>query len=66
MIVLHKAIGTITTTLFTTVTTLQQIPSGEDHQSVFEVIVLALFERFLLVTLVATRNHFVLSVPFCG
>jgi len=45
----NKPVRTITTTLFTAVTTPQEIPSSEDHQSVFEVIVLTLFKHLSLV-----------------
>src|SRR5215216_7464568 len=58
----HKAIRTIATTLLTTVTTPQEIPSGEDHQSIFEVIVLTLFKQFWLFTLFCTRIHLCLFV----
>jgi hypothetical protein len=42
------------TTLLATVTTTQEIASGEDHQSIFEVIILALREHLWFVA----RFHF--------
>jgi hypothetical protein len=53
-------------TLLATIPAPQQILSGEDHQPIFEVIILTLFKRFWLVTLVARRIHFVFYAPFCG
>jgi hypothetical protein len=52
--------------LLATVPAPQEISSSEDHQSIFEVIILTFFKRFLLVTLFNTNIHFVLYVPFCG
>jgi len=46
---LHKSVRTIPTTLFAAVTTTQQILSGEDHQSILEVIVITLGEHLSLV-----------------
>jgi len=59
MIVLHKPVWTVSTTLLATIPAPQEIPGGEDHQSIFEVIILALLKRFWLVTLLARRIHFV-------
>src|SRR5215213_580412 len=52
-----EAIRTMTTTLFAAVTTTQEIFSGEDHQPIFEVVVLAFFKRLWLITLFNTRSH---------
>src|SRR5262245_15931531 len=50
MFILFKSIRTMPATLLTTITATQEIPSGKDHQSIFEVIVLTLFERLWLIT----------------
>jgi len=55
-----ESIWTMPATLLATVPTPQVIASGEDHQPIFKVIVLALFKRFRLVTLFDTTIHCVL------
>src|SRR3954452_19331141 len=51
-----ESIRTMPATLFATIATPQKIATRKDHQPIFEVIVLILFERFWLLS----YNHFVL------